>query len=99
MITQEITDFITPIILYLQEFAAEQILLDLLHRLTYDISDALQCLRYAPEHLQALTSDPTAMIIPDTKETNVIFRKILPIISFKTDLSKRPLDNIMQLFL
>lgn len=44
MITQELMNTITPIVLYLQFIVADEILPNLLHMLTSDTAQALECL-------------------------------------------------------
>ena len=72
MSAQEITDAITPVILYLQECTANQILPHILHRITNETSDALQCLKICLEHIQDLTPHPTVILVPDIKCTDAI---------------------------
>ena len=80
MSAQEIMDYITPSILYLQECATNEILTDLLHRIIDDKVGYLKCLESGLENLQALTSDPTATIIPYIKDKNARFHQINPLI-------------------
>ena len=47
------------------------------------------------KHLQALIAHPTTMLIPDIKASNVLFRKILPLLQFEPRLSSELHQKIM----
>ena len=63
MTIQKIMNNITPIILYFQEVAANDIVSNLIHMLTYDIYQAIPCLEIVLNHLWDITSDPMVILL------------------------------------
>ena len=100
MISQEITYAITPIIIYLQEYADNSTLTILIRVLIYDTAASLHHMKIVLKHLQALTYHPTATIIPYNKVTNALFHKLLPLLPFEpslaTKLQKILMVNLLQ---
>ena len=75
--------------IFLQEFMANEILPNLLHRLTYSTDQALQCLKSGLKHLQDLTADPILIIIPDIKNSNALVQKLLPMLPFEPNVTNQ----------
>ena len=94
MSAQEITYAITPITLYFQEYADNSTLTILIRVLIYDTAASLHHMKIVLKHLQPLTYHPMATIIPYTKAANVLFHKLLPLLSFEPSLATK-LQNIL----
>ena len=89
MSAQEITYEVTPIIIYLQEFANNSTLTILICVLIYDTAASLHHIIIVLKHIQALTYHPTSTIIPYIKAINALFRKILHLLPFETSLATK----------
>ena len=75
-------DTTTPIILYLQECAANRTLTTIIPRLPFNTVVSLLCMGSVLKHLHALTAKLTTILIPYIKATNVLFHQILTLIPF-----------------
>ena len=89
MSAQEITYEVTPIIIYLQEFANNSTLTILICVLIYDTAASLHHMKISLKHLQALTYNPTATIIPYIKATNTLFHKLLRLLPFEPSIATK----------
>ena len=63
MTIQKIMNNITPIILYFQEVAANDLVSNLIHMLTYDIYQAIPYLEIVLNHLWDITPDPMVILL------------------------------------
>ena len=100
MIAQEITDAITPDILYLQECVTNRNLPTLILLLPYDTAAPLLHIVRVLKQLQSLKDHPTAMLIPYIKAVNALFHELLTLLPFEprlSDILKQTLmSNLMQ---
>ena len=87
MTDQETTNDINHILLYLQEFASNSTMSTLILILAYDTALSLLHMGSVLKYLQALTSHPTAMLIPDIKCDNALFNQLLPLLPFEPRLA------------
>ena len=75
---------VTPIIIYLQDCAANRTLPTLLFMMPCNTAMSLQCMEITLNHLQALRDNSEATIIPNIKAVNVCFPETPPSASIWT---------------
>ena len=96
---QEITETITPIIIYLQDCVANSTLPTILHVLPYNAAASLHRMKIFFNNIQALKDQPKSMLIPDIKPANALFYQLPPLLPFgtilDTKLHKRLMDNLL----
>ena len=95
MIAQEITDSITPIIIYLQECEKNMTLRTIILMLTYNTYASLLHMVIFLKHLQSLTNHPMAMLTPYIKATNALFCQLILLLPFELRIYVRLQKNLM----
>ena len=99
MSAPEITGVFIPLILYLEECAADKTMPTLLLMIPYDTYASLHCMGSVIKYLQALIAHPTSMLILDKKTVNALFHQILPPLLFETSLANKLQQSLMDIHL